>query len=698
MRRVSIFEADNRLVGFDIPTMHDLLKRPALRLLDYWDRYLYGAGIKKKQRRMAASAMPLQGPIFAANLLRKTYSENELQATVYVPGISEDAGTLYGVRHIIRHSDVVVVSALSVHAWAQKAIIRIAREENKKVIATGPHARMVEAAKSLLDKPGIPGSRHNDYNDRIDVFPGADYVIQHNHYDAFLMLIDLIRQGKDSPKTVKTIPGVGYHDMKGETQGLTADPCQVIVADIPDIPLDFRVIDGCTRRLKMIPLTGSEQGCINACQFCQIKLIMGNRFIYIPPGYLYGNLSHLHRTGVLKRGYNPLRGSLDNSVFFTDDSPVLGGPPETDIPFDYIEWTKTMDAIFMEKPKGKKTIFHLPPEGFEYLLKRNPAGLVRMDHLGMTYVLDTLPSRGKEDQPLRKNYIEFSRMLDEIEQFEWEYRYKPSFSIEMSVRAVNYLQALNPYTLPRMHRLGFDMIQVGFEDLIHTDNRGITGFAKSNREENRQAVDALKHAGLVIFAMLICSAENYELGDARQTAHKAMEMGIDCIQIFSEQVQDGTPAAKRHREHRRCLFQVADDYFGGEWRDLAYGLGKGEIVTLRPDKASMLGMQLDILDASVYYSKLSNHWTMFKEGWRAKGWRTSLYGVGLPALEVAALTRDLAHFLFHTPIRKGKSYIRLLAEIDPRWKHEAGTLALIRKFNIETLIEPAGSLDGCGHF
>lgn len=746
---IAIFEADNRLVGFSIPSVHDVLKEQSERMSDYMDKFLYGSGITRKRLRGGSfGAMPLQGPVYAANLLKKKYQGEAVDIMVYVPGISGQAMSLDGVRNIIRRSDIVVVSSLSINSWAQMEIIRIAREESKKAIATGVHAWWHETAKGLLgrDQEGnpikIPESRHDNYNERLVNFPGADYVIQHNHYNAFLELVELIRQGADCPGTVKSIMGVGYCDDQGNVRGLSEVAGDMIVPPMPDVVYDVKVIDGYDTKLKITASTGSEQGCINACDFCQIKQFMRNTFVYNPPTRLYDNLKALFDAGLLKGRFNPVRGSLGNSLFFTDDCPLLGGPLEKDIPFDYVEFSKILDYIGALQLKSKKKIagnspvIKMPREVVAYIQSRNPALLKRMIYLGLTYTeggepvsrnrepvnlhgaswaeavgalqdvaatrVDNLKQRpfaGKNRQnaapvekmgaQLRKNYVEFTKMLDEIEQFERDYNCKPSFSIEMSVRAVNYLNAQNPSALRRMHDLGFDMIEVGFEDIIHKDTEGIAGFVKSIYEESKEAVNAMRQAGLVIFAMLICPAEVYELGDAKKTAEKALELGINCIQIFSEQALEGTLSTEKHRQRKSCLYQVANDHFGGPWRNLAYGLAKGEVVTLRPERASMLGMQLDILDATRYFNRLSHHWPLFTKEFRKKGWRTALYGLGLPAFEEAALSRDLLQWLAHTPIRAGKNYFQILSEIDPRWKQEEYTLTLARKFGLQETLRCA---------
>ena len=746
--RVAIFEAVNHLVGFNSPTSFDIAKNPSNGLIDYLSKHLYGVGItNKKLRWRPPRAMPMQGPVLAANLLKKRYRGKAVEATVYIPGVSVEASTLAGVRDIIKRSDVVAVSALSVNSWAQQEIIRIAKEEGKKTIATGAHARMYAAAKRLLGQgPGgqplrMPASRHLAYNDRLILFPGSDYVIQYNQYDAFLDLVALIRQGTDSPETVKSIEGVGFCDSEGNVRGLTEQPCDMMVPQIPDVIYDPKVIDGYDTQLKTTSFTGSGQGCIYACEFCQIKKFMGNTFIHNPPNRVYDNLVALYNAGLLRGHFNPLLGSLDNSVFFSDDSPVLGGVLEEDMPFDYIEFSKTLDYIGSLKRKKRRIAanalpLRLPEKVIAYIQARNPAMLTRMESLGLSYtnggeihskdaspldlsgtswseaigylqrvvvtgvddprqrpfagqaVQDTV-SATKMGRQLRRNYVEFSKLLDEIEQFERDYHSKPSFSIEMSVRAILYLQRHNPFALQRMHQLGFDILALGFEDLISEDTQALAGIVKSTSEENKEAIEALKEAGIAILAMIVCPAEIYKLGDVRKTVEKALGMGVNAVQIWAEQPYDGTPSTKKHIERQRSLPQVAGDRFDEPWRNLVYGLQRGELVTMRPDKASMLGLQLDLLDAITYFDRLSNHWPLLKAGWRKKGWRTALYGLGFSSFECAAMARDLQNWLFHTPVREGKCHVQLLAEIDPRWKKEEYTLRLIRQFGIEEMLNVA---------
>ncbi|MBD3202759.1 hypothetical protein GF327_00560 [Candidatus Woesearchaeota archaeon] len=287
---------------------------------------------------------------------------------------------------------------------------------------------------------------------------------------------------------------------------------------------------------------------------------------------------------------------------------------------------------------------------------------------------------------LKKNYLEFTRMLDEIEIFEKEFDCKPSFSIELSARAVNYLDIHNPYVLERMHRLGFDMIQVGFEDILSKDTSDVAGMNKSDQYENENAVSALNNAGIATLAMLICSTKHYKPGDAQKMVEKANDLGISVVQLFSEQAHEGTRATEQHREKQRCLYQLAPQLFDREYRDLAYGLENGEIVTTRPENISMLGMQLEILDAIVSFNSWKNHLKRLYKEIRDKGLRTGIYSVGLPMIFQSGVARDIKNWLINEKIKEkeGKSvnYLDVLAEIDNRYRNENDTIELIRKYGL----------------
>ncbi|MBD3202822.1 hypothetical protein GF327_00880, partial [Candidatus Woesearchaeota archaeon] len=278
--KVAIFEADNKLVGFNIPTIYDMTKSPASGLLDLLSDLLYGQKILPNRfREKTTSAIPMQGPVYAASLINQKY--DDVQAAVYIPGVSDRANSLDDIKEIIRDSDAVVVSSLTVNAWSQKEIIRIAKQENKPVIATGAHARMYEPARSLLAPGKMPKSRHDGYNDVLISYPGADYVIQHNHYDAFERLIGLLKEGENYIPRVLKIPGVGiFVPGLNNFNGLEQSPDSMKIPDIPDIEIDPEVIDN-FEKVKMFGLTGSFQGCINNCDFCQIKEFMGRNFLYL---------------------------------------------------------------------------------------------------------------------------------------------------------------------------------------------------------------------------------------------------------------------------------------------------------------------------------------------------------------------------------------------------------------------------------
>ncbi|MCP4135958.1 MAG: hypothetical protein GY754_33625 [bacterium] len=734
---IAIFEAQNFLLEFDPPTIYDMSKQRWNSLADFAKIFFHGRGLYSKRKNKFATPMsPMQGSLFAANLLNQ---QEGVSATVYIPGISEKASTLTGVTELIKESDCVIVTALTIHSWAQKVIIAMAREMNKTVIATGPHTRMVESASDVLRKGKMPRVRNNVYNDDLDEFPGAQYVLQHDQYNAVLQLVDLIRSGKETSARLKKINGLGYVN-KNSIMGLEKKAGNMIIPEIPDIVFNPTVIDN-YEKISTYCFTGSEQGCLNNCSFCQVKEIMRNNFHYIPCDRLFQNFEVLLNMGFLKKdkSYQPLLNPLDYSIFITDDSPIIGGAIEKDIPFDYIEFTKVLDYIdhLKNKKNKKKKKFKktheliIPKPVFDFIQKRNRNILLRLEDLGLPYttggelifknvspqnpgsldqaveslqlVLRTelrdpefrpFASREIENpdkaelmgREIRCNYIEFTRMIDEMDRFKKTYNCSPGFALEISARALIFVYRYNFYLLKRMHGVGFDMNQVGYEDILSSDNSTVAGMVKSSLEENAEAARALHEAGITNLAMLVCSTDNYNLGDAKKMAKQALKLGVNAVQIFAEMAQEGTRATRRHNEKKRCLNHIAPELFDEPWRNLAYCFEKGEYVTTKPEHSSMLGMQLDILDALTYFNKIHRHIPLMLKGYFNKGFRTSSVAFGFPVIFQSSLTKDIKNWLTSEPVRNGKSYIQLLAEMDDRWKHEDYTLKLVKKFGLNNML------------
>ena len=740
---VAIIEADNALVGFSPPTNDDIEKHPPETPAQWIGELLYSQNLISSRPRNASN-IPMLGPLYAASLLKARYPA-DMQVKIYVPWISEQATTHSGIQNIIEKADVVVVSAVTFFSWAQKEIIRLAKQAGKKVIATGAHARMYEGARGLLVEAGddpaakkIPRSRHDGCNDELVDFPGADYVLQHDHYNAFLKLIDLIKRSVDAPAAVGAITGIGYIDAAGHRAGLTVNPRDMIIPDIPDLLLDFTLIDGYGHGISIVPLPGSAQGCINSCEFCQIKQFMGNRFLYTSPGRVYENLQNLLRIGFLKKARTRLGAWLSNNVFITDDSPVLGGELERELPFDYIEFMKVADYLWELRSRGQtpaaKTVVRIPEASCGYIKKRDPYMLKRLKRYGLAVhvegnlvegkprcpislsgltlseaakALETIASTradnpearpffshpahdaGRSDtlgRQLRRNFIEFSKMLNEIEEFQADHACRLSLSIEISVRAVRLLGACTPCTLRRMRSLGFDMLQIGLEDILSDDTRGVTGIVKATYQENCQALQTCNEAGIGAMALLICPTQNYELGDALKMTRKLMELGADFYEVFSEKAWEGTPLTRKHRQQGRCLYQLTQSMFSGPWRELANALEGGEVVTTRPDKASMLGLQLDIIDSYFYFNRLSNRWAYFKRQVRNRAIGNAVYFLTVCMLN-QSIVHDLFRWLCRVPVRSGKSYVQILAGIDDRWKSEPYTLQLVDKLKIRSIID-----------
>lgn len=163
--RICIVEADNLLVGFNVPSI--------LGVNDFhWSSANLFSELLHAQLgipRLFAShiverrgcGIPMQGPIYAAVLARK----HGHHADVYFPRLSPSARTLEMLRQTMRRYDMVFVSALTNTTWAQKHIINLAKEEQKVAVATGASSRMYNSAFSLLQPGTIPASRHQSYND-----------------------------------------------------------------------------------------------------------------------------------------------------------------------------------------------------------------------------------------------------------------------------------------------------------------------------------------------------------------------------------------------------------------------------------------------------------------------------------------------------------------------------------------------------
>ena len=299
--RICIVEADNLLVGFTVPSIlgvNDIQWSPV---------NLFGELLRAQLGipRLFASHMverrgcgiPMQGPIYAAVLAR----QHGHQADVYFPRLSPSARSLEMLRQTIRRYDVVFVSALTNTTWAQKHIINLVKEEQKVAVATGASSRMFNSAFSLLQPGTIPASRHQNYNDDTVPYLGADYVLQYNHFNAFLELIDSFIRKELPADDGPAIQGIGYRKADGTVVGLARLPEEKRREELPRITLDMRVISG-FERLEAIHLTGSSQGCTRSCDFCQVSCFMKNGFTYLHGSRLFANLVALVNAGLRKQG------------------------------------------------------------------------------------------------------------------------------------------------------------------------------------------------------------------------------------------------------------------------------------------------------------------------------------------------------------------------------------------------------------